>query len=377
MLAVAGLGLMALGLVAAWWGYPRLAARLRRSDPAGSESESRGWLAGRRLPDLHQATAWLSPAPAAGDLQGRVVVLLFWDFTSPVCERQAKVAGEWQRRYGSAGLRVVLAHVPEFVFAQDTLAVATAVRRLGLDLPVALDADYALWRHFGIGALPHLVLADRAGTVRLDFRGPGGAYAAEQEIRRLLAASGPGTLPAPVLRAGDDEGAAGGATPPVYLGVHRAAQGPLTTAVPGEEHVFTPAFNFQVERADGVPVPVGRWFAGSEALRSTRGSASDYLALRYHGRDLYLLAAPPPSGESRIWVLQDDRWLPPGSVGADVRQDERGAAVVVVDAPRVYHVARNPAPGSHVLKLQPDRPGVELYKLEIEPFPSPREGSGG
>ncbi len=327
-----------------------------------------GPLVGRPLPSLESGVTWLhSPPIRARDLAGRVVAIQFWDSATPAGLWAASTMRAWEERYASR-LRVLLVHVPAFTFGQDRENTEAACRRLGVELPVALDSDYSLWRRFGARALPQLVIADARGIVRLDVAGVGTAWPAERALRGVLAERRGAALPPPVARV-PEEDAAGEATAPVPLGAGRPARGPLAKARAGETHAFTPALEFQVEQGDGVPVPVGRWFTGSEALRSARGSAEDYLALRYHAGDVYAVMGAAQGAEGKVWVLQDDRWLSKGELGADARQDDRGASSVVLDQPRVYHVVSNRTAGSHVLKLQPDRPGLDLYQFYFDPLP--------
>lgn len=44
---------------------------------------------------------------------------------------------------------VIGVHAPEFAFEKDPQNVTQAVKDLGVDYPVALDNDYAIWKAFG------------------------------------------------------------------------------------------------------------------------------------------------------------------------------------------------------------------------------------
>jgi hypothetical protein len=43
---------------------------------------------------------------------------------------------------------VIGVHSPEFAFEKISSNVASAVKRLGVEYPVALDSDYAIWQGF-------------------------------------------------------------------------------------------------------------------------------------------------------------------------------------------------------------------------------------
>ena len=77
-----------------------------------------------------------------------------------------------------------------------------------------------------------------------------------------------------------------------------------------------------------------------------------------------MIASPPASGSARLWVLLDERWLDPGTLGADARIDPAGASYIEVDEPRLYAVTS--AGGRHVLKLSPDAAGLTLHAVTLE-----------
>jgi hypothetical protein len=363
---VLGGAALVLALAVVAWTALRWVRRHAKGPPIIDASEPR---IGSALPAFDGATAWLNSKPlVAARLGGRVTALQSWSGADLASDRVVPVALEWARRYAPAGLRVLFVHVPRFAFAQESSFVANDARRLGIDGPVLVDGEQSVWGRYGVLPLPALVIADHRGIVRYARGGPRGQYAAEQALRGLLAGASAGrTLPLPVLRSSDDEpGGFGDATPPVALVAGSGATGALQSVAPGQAHFFAPALRAQVESADGVPAPVGEWFVGGEGLRSTRGTAADYLALRYHGRDVYAVISTAAGEPARVWVLRDERWLSPGEAGPDVHADERGASVLAVSEPRMYHVVRAADAGSHVLKLQPDRPGVEIYEFYFD-----------
>jgi hypothetical protein len=73
--------------------------------------------------------------------------------------------------------------------------------------------------------------------------------------------------------------------------------------------------------------------------------------------------SPPREGPGRLWVLRDERWLPREALGADARLAPDGASYVEVSEPRLYLVAR----GGGVYKLSPERPGLVIHAITLEP----------
>lgn len=94
--------------------------------------------------------------------------------------------GEWEQRYRSRGLAVVGVHTPETDGEQDIRKLERYVRENRIGWPVVIDADHAVWRLYGVGAWPTIVLIDRQGIVRATFVGDDKSAAIEEALRRLL-----------------------------------------------------------------------------------------------------------------------------------------------------------------------------------------------
>jgi hypothetical protein len=151
----------------------------------------------------------------------------------------------------------------------------------------------------------------------------------------------------------------------VRLGSVSVAEGPLAEAVHGRAQPFTVQFRFEVEGAPYVPYPVGWWIPRPEGIEAARGGAAQFLAIRYDAPRVGVVASPPASGRSRLWILRDESWLPAAALGADAKSDAHGASYVDIEAPGLYFVTRGP--GAHVLKLSPEDPGLTLHALTFEP----------
>src|SRR5271154_1420351 len=91
---------------------------------------------------------WIQGGPIVlKELAGKAVVLVdFWDYTCVNCLRALPYVQQWHVRYRRDGLVIAGVHAPEFSFARESSHVRDSVSRLGLDYPVVLDNDYAIWR---------------------------------------------------------------------------------------------------------------------------------------------------------------------------------------------------------------------------------------
>ncbi|MGZ8622415.1 MAG: hypothetical protein ACXWW8_07510, partial [Solirubrobacterales bacterium] len=94
--------------------------------------------------------------------------------------------GAWEERYAERGLTVVAVNSPRFPFTAEPVKLAAALERLGVDFPVALDADYRAWHDYGCEGWPSLFLWGRGGALRWFHFGEGEYEATEEAIQNEL-----------------------------------------------------------------------------------------------------------------------------------------------------------------------------------------------
>jgi thioredoxin family protein/AhpC/TSA family protein len=164
------------------------------------------------LPEFPPGTEWINVAslPARTLLGQGVALVWFWDYCSLNALRALPYLEEWHRRYGDRGLKVIGVHSPQFPFAREQGLVQEAVRRLGIEFPVAPDPDYEVWRLYGNEVWPAIYLWDRTGVLRFYHFGEGEYDQAEgaiQELLREIDADAPLPEPMAPVRRTDHPGA--------------------------------------------------------------------------------------------------------------------------------------------------------------------------
>ena len=343
-----------------------VAHRWRDSEPAAvaGASDSSGSL----LPRLDSTLVWVGGPPRAiNDSAGTLLVL--WTLSEPAALSAVVESQQWQDLYAEKGLRVLGVYVPRFSFDADSTVVAREMKRLGVRFPVALDTGLTLLNHLAPGSrLPQWVVAGPDGLVRASESDP---RAAERAVERAVVAIHPELAnPGVADSAPPPAPAANPIHAPVYLGASAERHGPLADVAPGAPRLFHAAFQREIDGAPWVPYPVGTWSLEADGLRATRGGAQNYLALRYDGGPLAVVASPAAGRTTRLWVLRDDAWLAADALGSDARLDGRGASYVDVGSPRLYALCRDDG-HAHTIKLSPDDPGLVLHELVFEPVPLP------
>ena len=119
----------------------------------------------------------------------RPVLVHFFDFAQLNSVRTMPYLRAWHERYRDDGLSLIGVHSPRFPFTQDPAAVADATERLGIDWPVAVDPEFALWRVYEPHGWPALFLWGQGGALRWYHLGEGEYDGTEEAIREALSES--------------------------------------------------------------------------------------------------------------------------------------------------------------------------------------------
>jgi thiol-disulfide isomerase/thioredoxin len=172
------------------------------------------------VPEVAGISHWLnSPPLKLHALRGKVVLVDFWTYSCINCLRTLPYLKKWDERYRSQGLVILGVHSPEFAFEHDVGNVRSAVKRLGVRYPVALDNGFDTWQAYDNQYWPADYLVDQRGNVREIHIGEGDYDETEDHIRLLLEAGGRSELAADVHD--PDRTPRERRTPESYLGYER------------------------------------------------------------------------------------------------------------------------------------------------------------
>jgi thiol-disulfide isomerase/thioredoxin len=294
-----------------------------------------------KLPSLGNATAWLNSAPlTAADLGGKVVLVEFWTYSCINWRRQLPYVRAWAEKYKDQGLVVIGVHAPEFSFEKRVDNVRQAAKEMGIDYPIALDNDHAIWRDFNNEYWPALYFVDAQGRIRHHQFGEGEYEQSELIIQQLLTEAGIGNVSHELVSV-SPQGAEVGAdwndlrSAENYVGYERTENFASSGgARPDKSHDYALPAQLKLNHW----AVSGDWTMGREAI--VLNKANGHIVYSFHGRDLHLVMGPAAPGMSvRFRVLIDGQ--PPGAAhGVDV--DEQGSGTVT--EPRMYQLIRQPGP---------------------------------
>jgi hypothetical protein len=293
------------------------------------------------LSALDRAPVWLNSEPLTAEtLRGRAVLVDIWTYSCVNWLRTLPYVSAWHERYRERGLTVVGVHAPEFGFEHDLDNVRHAAGELGVRYPVVIDNDFTIWRSLDNNYWPAAYLVDGEGRVRFHHFGEGAYDEIERAIQQLLGVDGD------TVRV-DAGGLAEAAdwdslqSPETYVGHAR-----------GERRTGA--------AADGLALNewslAGRWSVGAEAAELEEPGGS--IAYRFAARDVNLVLAPPPAGDSVGFVVRVDGQPPGEAHGVDVDASGEGT----LDKPRMYQlVRRRGAPGPQTFEVTFRDAGARAY----------------
>ena len=140
------------------------------------------------LPALTGGTGWInSPAITRNDLLGHVTMVEIWTYSCYNCLNALPYIKATAARYKAAGLVTIGVHTPEFDREKDVANVTRRVAALGIDFPVVMDNDFAIWRAFNNRFWPSVYIIDRKGRIRFHHDGEGRYSDIDAAVRTLLA----------------------------------------------------------------------------------------------------------------------------------------------------------------------------------------------
>jgi cytochrome c biogenesis protein CcdA/thiol-disulfide isomerase/thioredoxin len=298
---------------------------------AGSEFPIEG-----AMPPLTGATAWLnSPPLTAAQLRGKVVLVDFWTYSCINCIRSLPYIEAWARKYKDHGLVVIGVHSPEFAFEKDINNVRKALHDLGVNYPVALDDNLAIWQAFNNQYWPAHYFIDPQGRIRHHHFGEGNYDESEIVIQKLLKEAGFKDVPAGIVNpqgSGAQAQADNGEmqSPETYVGYGRGqgfASGTPATDAP-QDYKAPAALDLNQWGL------AGNWTIGQQA--TTLNSANGKIVYRFHARDLHLVLGPGADGKPVRYRVTIDGKPPADDHGADTDAQGHG----VVKEQRLYQLIR-------------------------------------
>ncbi|MDE1179783.1 cytochrome c biogenesis protein DipZ [Paraburkholderia sp.] len=319
------------------------------------------------LPPLSGAVQWLnSPPLTAQALRGKVVLVDFWTYSCINCLRSLPYVNAWAQKYKDDGLVVIGVHAPEFAFERNIDNVKKATHDLGIDYPVAIDNNYAIWRAFNNQYWPAHYFIDAKGQIRYHHFGEGDYAESEKVIQQLLAEAGHadvskvptgltnatgGAMKVTGVQAAADN--ADMQSPETYIGYQRAEN---FVSPGGEAQDKAHAYRAPQQPSVNDWGLAGTWNVGAE--HATLAARNGQIVYRFHARDLHLVLGPGADGKPVRFRVSIDGAAPGNAHGTDIAADGSGT----VTQQRLYQLVRQTGDvADHTFAIEFLDSGVEAY----------------
>jgi cytochrome c biogenesis protein CcdA/thiol-disulfide isomerase/thioredoxin len=311
-----------------------------------------------QMPSLAGATQWLNSPPLTTEsLRGKVVLVDFWTYSCINCIRSLPYVRGWADKYKDHGLVVIGVHAPEFAFEKDPANVAKAVKDLGVDYPVALDNDYAIWKGFNNEYWPAHYFIDTQGQIRHHHFGEGNYRESEDVIRQLLTAAGQKNLPDGYV-SDDHRGVEAAASndptrsPETYVGYARAQNFVGGRVAHDDSHDYHAPATLAADQWSFD----GRWIVHAENAQLDKAGGA--IVYRFRGRDLHLVLGPASDGKPIRYRVTIDGKPPGADHGMDTDADGNGT----ITGQRLYQLVRQSnGSGERLFEITFLDPGVQAY----------------
>jgi thiol-disulfide isomerase/thioredoxin len=174
----------ALTLSAATFTMPGLA-----DEPIGSVATTMADAAAT-APNFVGISNWFNTAPLnISDLRGKVVLVDFWTYGCYNCVNTLPHVTKLHAAFKDKGLVIVGVHTPEFPFERSAANVQAAIKRYGIEYPVAQDNASATWDAYHNQYWPAQYIIDQNGKIVFSHDGEGQYDEIERTIQKLLQAS--------------------------------------------------------------------------------------------------------------------------------------------------------------------------------------------
>ena len=289
-------------------------------------------------------------------LEGRVVLVDFWDYTCVNCIRTLPHIREWHSKYKDKGLVIIGVHTPEFLFAREKENVARAAHSFGMEYPIALDNDYLIWNAFGNRYWPAKYFFDHRLRMRYSHFGEGAYAESERGLQALLAERDPDAVLPQItnVNAAVDEGAfCMPVTPELYLGWARGILGNNRANDKSKPATYL----LPVKLAPDIAYLDGEFIVDKWSSSATKPNAR--LLLDYEALEANIVLHPPKDGPGKLELRQDGEPLKVELAPEAVSED--GRTILYVDVPRMYNLVRNPLVQRHAFELVWITAGIEAF----------------
>ena len=303
---------------------------------------------------------WFNSEPITiRDAHGEMVLLFFWDYTSPSSLRLLSLIDEWFHRYVPLGVQFIGIHSPEFSFAKNSDSVNAMVKKYGIKFPVVSDNEQFIANAYRISEFPSIALVDASGNIYDVAQHSFSATRLERSIQYLLRQSGFfGELP--MLDSLYNEQLNDQSTFEIYTGYQHGSLGNTEGYSPEIPSIYEDPHYY----VDGKFYAHGIWRASRNSFLYEGESQDGYLICTSNGTDVDVLIGSDKKKSVRVKI--DDEQMPVELMGDDMRRDSKGNSILMTGEEQIVSVIHNQQSENHIVKFIPMNTGITFYMFSFQ-----------
>jgi DNA-binding beta-propeller fold protein YncE len=152
-----------------------------------SEKDNHFTINAAAAPEVNTSYGWLNieKAYSLKDFRGKIVLLDFWTLGCINCQHIIPDIKKLQEKFPEE-IVVIGVHSAKFKSEKETKRIQSAITKFGIDHPVVNDADYTVWKAYGVQAWPTLVLISPDGKIAFRSEGENVYDVLNPQIEKLI-----------------------------------------------------------------------------------------------------------------------------------------------------------------------------------------------
>jgi thiol-disulfide isomerase/thioredoxin len=278
-------------------------------------------LFGKKAKEIAGPMEWINSKPLTlAELKGKVVLLDFWTYSCINCLRTLPALKEMWRKYKNQGLVIIGIHTPEFEFEEDIENVRKAVKKQGIEYPVANDPQRVNWENYGNQYWPRSALIDKEGNIILEHIGESGYDEIDMRIQTALS-----TKAAPLAE--HKRSYAQGISPETYAGSLRNEGIPGSVCTPEGCHEY----HDPGRHKRNTIYLQGEWQQEDEFIQFN--GKQGHIAYLFFASEANIVM----DGKGKAEVLLNEKPIPKSLRGKDLVEEEK-KTYIIVDGADLYNL---------------------------------------
>lgn len=326
------------------------------------------------VPDFTLDKCILADSIRLSNFSHKPILLYFYDAGDASMMGAYPYLNAWKERYFPDSLVVIGIHCPQYEPVKQWANASTAVSRGMVKVPIAMDFDLDVYKAYGIERLPTFLLI-RPGLRLFYSTSDSRPYLEiEKAIQRLLRELNPkGAIVFPLkpLKPEDDPNQKLLlSTPKIDLGYTKAT----IVGCDSTKYDKFAIYRDSGERQRNKIYLDGRWKVEASKITCQSEGSNFRHSIRfiYSGKTVWVLLAKRHDIPVKIYIKQDNAYLPHEFWGKDVKIDFETKYPCVhsrYDVP--IEIVNNQKFGSHQLQIIVDDAEVSFYYFYFEPEAAP------